>query len=228
MKNIIFQDNLIELRSICGDTIEVIANRIGVSKRGLLAYESGKIKPTIEKLVELADIYGASIDFLIHGRNTEYIKHISFLHLIKKREMNPEGKSIITYLLKEYTRSFMECSKNENEKKYLTNDIHNNLKLIREYSKQTRKQIADILGCAEPSIHAYERDTMPSYEALQKYSQLAGLSMHFIITGKNLCVSFKDKELERLALIADHNLPLTSIKIITDLINDLAKISTRV
>lgn len=65
-----FSENLKEFRKRKRLTQEEIAQRIGVIRATYWAYEKGTIMPPYDKLEQLADIFGTSIDELM-GRSVE-------------------------------------------------------------------------------------------------------------------------------------------------------------
>lgn len=65
-----FSGNLKKFRKQKKLTQEELANRIGVIRATYWAYEKGSIMPPYEKLEQLADIFGITIDELM-GRETD-------------------------------------------------------------------------------------------------------------------------------------------------------------
>ena len=64
-----FSENLKHLR-LCSDFMQKeIAENLNVSVRTFQGWESGRTEPSIEKLMQIADLFNVSIDFLV-GRNT--------------------------------------------------------------------------------------------------------------------------------------------------------------
>lgn len=60
------KDNLILLRKLNDYSQEEIAEKIGISRQAYGKWEKGKTVPDIEKCALLADIYGVTVDNLIH------------------------------------------------------------------------------------------------------------------------------------------------------------------
>lgn len=60
-----FHERLREMRKNSPLMQKDIANNIGVSVRTFQQYELGKIEPSIERLILLANIFGVTIDFLV-------------------------------------------------------------------------------------------------------------------------------------------------------------------
>ena len=66
----IFGARIKELRTAKGDTQSQIAALLGVTKTQISDIENGKTTTSIEKLVQLADYFGVSLDYLT-GRSDE-------------------------------------------------------------------------------------------------------------------------------------------------------------
>ncbi len=59
------------LRKETGKTQRAFADRLGVSTSYMALIESGKRKPTIEILIQIAQMCGVSIDYIIFGEGGE-------------------------------------------------------------------------------------------------------------------------------------------------------------
>ena len=75
-----------ELRNNIGITQEELAEKLDVSRQSITKWENNSATPEIERLVELSNIFGVTIDFLLKGK-TEYTKFdnngLTNLHEIK-------------------------------------------------------------------------------------------------------------------------------------------------
>lgn len=60
-----------ELRNKSGLTQNEIANKLGVSGQTILNWENGIYEPKINQLIELADLFDVTVDYLIE-RKTNY------------------------------------------------------------------------------------------------------------------------------------------------------------
>ena len=58
-----------ELRRKEGLSQEELAERVEVSRQAVSKWELGSAVPTVDKLVELADFFGVSLDWLMRGEN---------------------------------------------------------------------------------------------------------------------------------------------------------------
>ena len=71
-----FHERLREMRKNSPLMQKDIASNIGVSVRTFQQYELGKIEPSIERLILLANIFGVTIDFLVC--RDDYLSEVSF------------------------------------------------------------------------------------------------------------------------------------------------------
>ncbi len=60
------KDNIIMLRNINGFSQEYIAEKIGISRQAYSKWEKGETVPDVEKCALLAELYGTTIDTLLH------------------------------------------------------------------------------------------------------------------------------------------------------------------
>ena len=58
-----------ELRNKCGYTQNEIANKLNVSGQTILNWENGIYEPKINQLIQLADLFNVSVDYLIERNN---------------------------------------------------------------------------------------------------------------------------------------------------------------
>ena len=66
-----------ELRIKSGLTQNEIANKVGVSGQTILNWENGIYEPKISQLIQLADLFEVSVDYLIERKNEN--KDIDFI-----------------------------------------------------------------------------------------------------------------------------------------------------
>lgn len=59
-----------ELRKQKGLTQENVAEKCGVSRQAVTKWESDEGTPQIDNLIELADLFNVSLDYLIRGKDT--------------------------------------------------------------------------------------------------------------------------------------------------------------
>ena len=58
-------DKLKELRKLSNLTQRQISLKLGVTERSYQRFESGENKPSLSNLIELANIFNVSLDFLV-------------------------------------------------------------------------------------------------------------------------------------------------------------------
>lgn len=66
-----FKDNLVMLRNLNGYSQEEISGKIGISRQAYAKWESGATVPDIEKSARLAEVYGVTVDSLIHTETVD-------------------------------------------------------------------------------------------------------------------------------------------------------------
>lgn len=59
-----------ELRNRYGLTQNEIANKLNVSGQTILNWENGIYEPKINQLIQLADLFNVSVDYLIERKNS--------------------------------------------------------------------------------------------------------------------------------------------------------------
>ena len=85
-----------ELRNKSGLTQNEIANKLGVSGQTILNWENGIYEPKINQLIELADLFDVTVDYLIE-RKTNYKSGDA---ICKELERIPK-ESIINFIKEE-------------------------------------------------------------------------------------------------------------------------------
>ena len=60
-----------ELRNKSGLTQNEIASKLGVSGQTILNWENGIYEPKINQLIQLADLFNVSVDYLIERKRSE-------------------------------------------------------------------------------------------------------------------------------------------------------------
>ena len=72
-----------ELRKARGWTMKELAVQLGVRHTHLSKYEAGLHAPPLEKLVQLAELFAVTVDYLVAGRQSDDQPIIS-LHLLER------------------------------------------------------------------------------------------------------------------------------------------------
>lgn len=87
-------EKLKALRDARGLTQLQVANRIGVSKAMVSAYETASKAPSIEVLIRLARLFGVSVDYLIC---------VDAPKMIDVSALDDESVALVTALIKKLT-----------------------------------------------------------------------------------------------------------------------------
>ena len=120
-----FSGNLKKFRKQKKLTQEELANKIGVIRATYWAYEKGSIMPPYEKLEQLADIFGITIDELM-GRETD------------KSDISDDLSKLIRKLEKENQVYDGELL-NDQTKELLIASLENSIKLLKIMKGEKKK-----------------------------------------------------------------------------------------
>lgn len=98
-----FGARLKDLRKKNGWTMKDVAAKIDVRFEQLNRYEGGGCMPPVEKLLLLAEVYGASVDFLLTGDGSSEAKPLHNLRLLdrfrKVQEFSPHTQETVIELI---------------------------------------------------------------------------------------------------------------------------------
>lgn len=72
-------DNMKRCRKVMGLTQKDIAERLGITPVSYGSYEQGKIKPSIEKLIQFSQITQVSIDELLDNKVSPFDRYVNLL-----------------------------------------------------------------------------------------------------------------------------------------------------
>ena len=106
--------NLRKLRLEKDLSQQQLANLLNSTQQSIYKYEKGIASPNLEMLMNMADFFETSVDYLIGYTDiphkvepvTEYSLNIDEEFLIKKyRKMNPRTRQIIHSIIDEYLQS---------------------------------------------------------------------------------------------------------------------------
>ncbi len=78
-----------ELRNNIGLTQEQLAEKLNISRQSVTKWESNRSAPDLDRLIQLSNLFGVTIDFLIKGKN-EYTRGLNF---------DPEDSGVIKTFL---------------------------------------------------------------------------------------------------------------------------------
>lgn len=79
-----------------------VAKKIGICKQALSSYESGRHMPTVDILIQLADLYGCTTDFLL-GRDNVNVNGCRLADDIQNMAFKKQ-KQIMIYELRKFIR----------------------------------------------------------------------------------------------------------------------------
>lgn len=210
-KKIQFPYTLKELRKIKEITLEDFANTININPGTFRHYEIDNTIPSLPTIIVISNYFGVSIDFLLFGNNTHYLKSIKLLDLsekiekmdqIKRFQIESTANSLISGQKLDF---FIKVDNNELQ---LTDNFHKNLKEIRKKIGYSQKKIAELIGTSRSQIALYEMKSVPKPTNLFKLSEILNISIHALTTGIPLNPNFRDLHLKETMLKADSILSL--------------------
>jgi len=70
--NIEIGKRLNEARKKSGKTIDEVLKIVKISKQSLISYEKGRGNPSFFKIIELCNVYGVSLNYLVYGEDKNY------------------------------------------------------------------------------------------------------------------------------------------------------------
>lgn len=219
-----FFSNLKTLRKDYLLTLSELSNKIKISVNTLKNYEIVKQFPPHSTLLKLSNFYGVSIDFLLLGEKTNFIKKIKLFELAEKldekplQEMGKVESYIYTFLDNDVvcTKRIDTCSYNFN------GNFNNNFKELLKNNNLTSKYMADFLDVSVRQIASFKKETECSYSNLLKLSSKFNVSIHWLITGVPLRFNIGTPKFNDLITKADEYLENdhinTTIKIMEQII----------
>lgn len=84
---VIFSERLKALKQAKNATSVSIADHLGIAKQSVHTWETMKTLPSSDKLVELADYFEVSIDYLVGRSDTPYILRSEDVELLSPKEL---------------------------------------------------------------------------------------------------------------------------------------------
>ena len=162
-----------KVRICSGMTQQELADKLGVTKAIISAYEKNKTMPSFIRLVELAELFDVSTDYLLSFGDE---------HLDEKYDVSP----VMT----------VSASGNNDKTARLSKrfmGIGNQIRELREERGLSRQKLADALSLSVTSIQKYENDiAAPSYGTLldmARYFDVSTERLFGIDTGRKLDIS---------------------------------------
>ncbi|MEG6615646.1 helix-turn-helix transcriptional regulator [Peptococcaceae bacterium 1198_IL3148] len=86
-----------ELRARLGISQEALAKKLELSVASVASYEIGRVTPSIEVLVKMADVFGVSIDYLLERTNDEPIIPLEISFLLRSLPAESQQR-VVRYL----------------------------------------------------------------------------------------------------------------------------------
>ena len=210
-------------------TVTTLHKATGIDSNTLRKYETDYIMPSLVNCIKICSYFGISLDFLLEWNNCDYIRSIKLIFLAKKIDNMDQNKrfhietTARMLLGSKYDDTIIQA-KQDNLFVAFTENIHKNLKIIREYKSVSQKEVASCINVLQNRIAFYEKNQIPKAATLIKLSKYFNLSIHLLATGVKLYFEFVNGDLLKALLKADHLLSLddkaTLIKLMQRIIED--------
>lgn len=214
--------HLKKLRKATQTSINQLQSFTKIEQSALNEYETGRIAPSIPKIITICQYFGISIDFLILWNKTKYPKNIKLLTLGERIDKLDQVKrfqieSTVYSLLGRNNTKDKISNEDFLGGLELSSDFHKNLNIFRKSKKYTQQQIAQYLNITNAQVSFYEKKDFPSIEKLTKLSLFFNVSIHVLLTGEFLFFKFNNNDLKKAMLLADHCLSLKDVNILIHL-----------
>lgn len=86
-------DHIRKLRECKGWTQQMLGNKLGKKTSTISAYETNAKLPSVDCLIEMADLLGVSLDTLVYGENAD---------LLSVHTLTQEQKKIVTAIVQAF------------------------------------------------------------------------------------------------------------------------------
>ena len=86
-------DHIRKLREGIGWTQQMLGNKLGKKTSTISAYETNAKLPSVDCLIEMADLLGVSLDTLVYGENAD---------LLSVHTLTQEQKKIVTAIVQAF------------------------------------------------------------------------------------------------------------------------------
>lgn len=86
-----------ELRTRVGISQEALAKQLGLSVASVASYEIGRVTPSIDVLIKIADTFDVSVDYILARTNDEPIIPLEISFMIKSLPVDSRQR-IIRYI----------------------------------------------------------------------------------------------------------------------------------
>ena len=220
--------HLKKLRKATQTTINKLQSYTKIEQSALNEYETGRIAPSIPKLIIICQYFGISIDFLIHWNKTKYPRNIKLLALGERIDKLDQVKrfqieSTVYSLLGSNNTKGKISDEDLLSDLELSSDFHKNLNILRKDREYTQQQIAQYLNITNAQVSFYEKKDFPSIDKLIKLSDFFNVSIHVLLTGECLYFKFNNNDFKKAMLLADHCLSLKDVNILIHLMQCIIK-----
>jgi len=188
-----------------------IANKLSIKIEKFRSYEFNNVLPNYKIIIDFANLFNVSTDFVLFGLQNNYINYINLFSLAEKVEKLPEAErshideSIKQFIKKNYEE--MKSSKFDDKDIYFfKSSFHENIKILRDVNKITLENFAKSLGYAtKGAVWNFEKKSFPPIKTLQKICNCFNTSAHYLLTGHALSFNIKTTLFMKHLLIFDKN-----------------------
>lgn len=136
-----FNEKIYEYRKANNFTQEEIAQELGVSRQTISNWETGTAQPTIDKAIELARLYGVSIDELVGNTGTSPKRSSKLLSTLVNK--------VVTLHLSYTSEIFLSSGNSEIKNCEIIEVTPSSLRIITESKKKKLEQLIflkDVIG----------------------------------------------------------------------------------
>lgn len=136
-----FNEKIYEYRKANNFTQEEIAQELGVSRQTISNWETGTAQPTIDKAIELARLYGVSIDELVGNTGTSPKRSSKLLSTLVNK--------VVTLHLSYTSEIFLSSGNSEIKNCEIIEVTPSSMRIITESKKKKLEQLIflkDVIG----------------------------------------------------------------------------------
>ena len=216
IKNLREQSNL---------SVNELSKKLKLSKSTIDNYEFKMVLPPFRNIIKIASFFGITIDYLILGKKTKYIKNMQLFQLASRIDNSlPKEKVKIESYIETFLIRKNKVTKIFDHKEYLlTKSFNTNLSILTAKSPLSGKEISGKLNISEQQLSNYKRRYDCTFETLIKLSDFFNISMHWILTGEKIYFDFKNSDFYELITQADEFLEKDHIDTIIKIIEQIFK-----
>lgn len=217
-------ENLRGLRISFNLTQDELSKKLMIEDRTLVSQYETRANPSIKVLLQYAELFGLTFDFIVLNKNCNYPHNLRLLTLAKEFDGTAQSQdrshveTSAEILLKEKKAVDIKQDKPDLE---LTESLHQNLKDLRSFKGKSQEETANFIGVKRSSITGYERNIIPPVDNLVKLSDFFDVSMHALVTGQKLNFQFTDGPFGKTILMADKFLSIDHQKFLIELMENI-------